>query len=570
MSGASRPADLEASGRYLFLLALVAGALLRFVLLGNPDLFGSDEGAFAVGARNLVEGGWSQFLGLGRTPLGEPSGTPIFLPLILSVMVRVFGPVEWAIRLPSAGLGLLGALVLERIVRRGYGQPAGHLAGAFAALFPPLVAASRMAAVQPTLVALGLGGLIFGIRALEEDSPAEAVLSGGLFGLGFLCDGEAVGLYFLPLAVAILLKPAILGLGRSKRSLVLFVATFLLVGGSHLLLVLAVRPALASVEIAGAFGGAPPALGGEPTAFGADLKTIVGQLFLFLPLAGVGVASLFRGVSEDQIASGATGGERRLSHDGLWAAAFLELLVVVAVAGRLKLSSIPVMPALAAFTGLGAAAILSPSGDRKRSETTIALVSGVLIAGAALVLMSAPDDPLFGGLHPTAAAALASIGVATAGVALLSAGVGRARLGGRLAPAFLVALLTASGLASLRMIRHDLLAHRTGSRELADQIAPAVAALVPADVAFRAPEPEAVAFHLFRTGRSWRGVPSAEVLPKEPRTVRCWAYREHDVPGPTAPPADVKDWLAANAREVTAEVDARFGGGTGLRVFVPR
>lgn len=570
MSGARRPVDPEASGRYLFLLALVAGALLRFVLLGSPDLFGADEGAFAVGARNLVEGGGAQFLGLSKTPLGVAAGTPVFFPLILSVMVRIFGPLEWVIRLPSAVLGLVGAFVLERIVRRGYGQPAGHLAGAFAALFPPLAAASRMATVQPTLVALGLGGLIFGIRALEEDSPAEAVLSGALFGLGFLAGGEAVGLFLLPLAASILLKPAILGLGRTRRSLLLFVATFLLVGGSHLLLVLVLKPELARLDLAGAFGGAPTVITGEPTAFGADLKTIVGQLFLFLPLAGLGVASLFRGVNEDEISSGATGGERRLSHDGLWATTFLELLVVVAVAGRLKLSSIPVMPALAALTGLGAAALLSPSSERKRFETTSALVSGILVAGAAVILMSAPDDPLFGGLRPTAAAALVSIGVATAGAALLAAGLGRARLGGRLAPAFLVALLSASGLASLRMIRHELLAHRTGAGELADQIEPAVAGLAPQDVAFRSPEPEALAFRLFRTGRSWRGLPSAAAMEKEPPTVRCWAFREDEPGGSASPPADIRAWLAANARDVTKEVDARFGGRTGLRVYVPR
>jgi hypothetical protein len=75
-------------------------------------------------------------------------------------MVRVFGPEEWAVRLPSAILGLIGALLLERVIRRGWGQPAGHLAGAFAALFPPLVAASRAATVEPTLVTLGLFALI--------------------------------------------------------------------------------------------------------------------------------------------------------------------------------------------------------------------------------------------------------------------------------------------------------------------------------------------------------------------------------------------------------------------------
>src|SRR5512141_3366171 len=165
--------DPEASGRLLFALALLAGLLLRLVQLGQPDLFGADEGPWAMGARNLAEDWFGQLLGLSRTPLGPPAGTPVLFPAVLSVMVRVFGPFEWAIRVPSVFAGLVGAFVLERIVRRSFGQPAGHLAGALAALFPPLVAASRAATVEPTLVTLGLAGIIFGLRAFEEDSASE-------------------------------------------------------------------------------------------------------------------------------------------------------------------------------------------------------------------------------------------------------------------------------------------------------------------------------------------------------------------------------------------------------------
>ena len=63
--------DPGASGRLLFVLALFAGLLLRLVQLGSPDLFGPDEGAWAVGARNIVEGGLPQLLALSATPLGD-------------------------------------------------------------------------------------------------------------------------------------------------------------------------------------------------------------------------------------------------------------------------------------------------------------------------------------------------------------------------------------------------------------------------------------------------------------------------------------------------------------------
>ena len=161
-----------------FLLAcglVLAGLLLRLVQLGSPDLLGPEEGPWAVGARNIVEGGIAQLLALSSTPLGEPTGIPIFFPALLAAAVKTFGAYEWAIRLPSVFFGLVAAFVLERIVRRGFGQPAGHIAGAFAALASPLVLSSRTATVEPTLTLLGLGGIIFGLRAFAEDSPGEAL-----------------------------------------------------------------------------------------------------------------------------------------------------------------------------------------------------------------------------------------------------------------------------------------------------------------------------------------------------------------------------------------------------------
>jgi 4-amino-4-deoxy-L-arabinose transferase-like glycosyltransferase len=569
--------DPEASGRLLFVSALLLGALLRLVLLGAPDLFGADEGVWAVGARNLAEDGLSQVLSLSRTPLGPPSGVPVLFPWMLSVMVRVFGPVEWCLRLPSVFAGLVGAFVLERIVRRGYGQPAGHLAGAFAALFPPLVAGSRAATVEPTLVALGLGGIIFGLRAFEEDAVGEAALAGALFGLGFLAKGYAVGLFLAPLLAALFAYPSLLRLGRTKASLAALLLSFVLVGGSHLALTAVMAPAAFRNELATAFGASALAAQSalSETAFAADLKTIVKTLFLFLPLAGLGVAFFSRDVGEPEIASGATGGERRVAHEALWAVYGIELLLLVIVAGRLRLSSIPVLPALAAFAGLGGAALLQPSRDaaRRKREVTAVLVAGVLVVGTALVLMSAPDDPLFGGRRApiSSGAAVISIVAAAAFSALFAAGLLRRAFGGRLGPAFLSVLLLAGGIESLAWIRRDLLTHRTFARELAEQLAPAVGPVAPTALAFRAPDPDAVSFRLFRTGASWSGVTDAARFAADAkRGVRAWAFRKDAPPGVEAPPADVVRWLEENAREVTSELDARAGRPTSLRVFVPR
>jgi 4-amino-4-deoxy-L-arabinose transferase-like glycosyltransferase len=415
------------------------------------------------------------------------------------------------VRLPSAFLGLVAAFVVERIVRRGWGQPAGHLAGAFVALFPPLVAASRVATVETALVTLGLAGIIFGLRAFEEDIPWEGAAAGVFFGLGFLAKGYAIGLFLLPLLLALAACPRLFTLGRTKRSLLFLVAGFVVVGGSHLLSVLLLRPDTFAFQLATAFGASEAAARAAalPTAFSADLLSILRPVFWFLPVTLLGVAFLGRDVGEDEIASGATGGDRRLAHGLLWAAYFVELVIVVVVAGRYRLSSIPVMPAVATLTGLGATAVVV-SARARASRGTQRVAAGAM--GALLVL---------------------------------------------------------GGVEAARRIRHDLLTHRTGARELAQQIAPAVAPLSPRTVAFRAPEADAIAFHLFRTGLAWSGDETPASLEAEARNgLRCWAWRETDA-APVAPSMGARAWLASNARDVSADVSARAGRATGLAVFVP-
>ncbi len=570
--------DPEASGRLLFVLALLVGALLRLVLLGRPDLFGADEGTWALGARNLVEGGLAQAVALSDRPLGAPSATPILLPGVLSVMVRIFGAEEWAIRLPSAFAGLVGALVLERIVRRGWGQPAGHLAGAFAALLPPLVSASRVATVEPALVALGLGGIIFGLRAFEEDLPEEGALAGFLFGLGFLAKGYAVGLYLLPLLAALAARPRIFSLGRTRRSLGLLVLLFLLTGSAQLLAVALLRPGLFGFQLATLFGASEAAIrvAAQPTAFGADLKSLVSTLFFFLPIGGLGLAFLSRSVGEDEVVSGATGGERRLDHGVLWGAFLVELVAIVAVAGKLKLSSIPVMPVVAALAGLGGPALLRlPSHPgRRRRAAAAAAAAGVIVLGASGLFVASPVDPLFGGrARPfDVTATLVSIAGVVVFGSLLAAGTFRRVLRGRLALVFLSGLLVAGGIESARAIRFALLTHRTGAREVAEEIAPLVASAPPERVSLRGVEREALEFVLFRTCGSWETLttPDAFAAEEAAGAVKGWIYAEGAPAGPLAPPPAVREALAATLRDVTAEVNARAGRTTGLRVFVRR
>ncbi|HEV8266706.1 MAG TPA: hypothetical protein VGR00_00675, partial [Thermoanaerobaculia bacterium] len=165
---------------------------------------------------------------------------------------------------------------------------------------------------------------------------------------------------------------------------------------------------------------------------------------------------------------------------------------------------------------------------------------------------------------------LLGIAAATAACALLAVGV-RAPVVGERAPFVLVAAyLVFAGFESARVIRRDLLTHRTYSRELAEEAAPLVATRPPEARCFRAPEPDALSFRLFRSGLDWRDVKTPDDVAREASTVAIWAYREGAEPGPEAPSFRVRDWLAAHAEDRTGAVDARARTTTGLRVYVPK
>lgn len=169
----------------------------------------------------------------------------------------------------------------------------------------------------------------------------------------------------------------------------------------------------------------------------------------------------------------------------LWCAYGVELVVLVAVAGSLELSSTPVLPALSALAGLGGAALLTrPRSPRQvRFETIATVASGAAVLVLAILLVWTAREPLFNGGRAatfTAAGALAAIALSTAGAAWLVSGDAERRFGRRAGLVFLSVLLVSEGLAAARAIRHDLLAHRTGVRALSDQVAPELLPLSPA------------------------------------------------------------------------------------------
>src|ERR1019366_6052008 len=121
---------------------------------------------------------------------------------------------------------------------------------------------------------------------------------------GFLAKGYAVGLYLIPLLLALAARPRLFRLGRTKRALALLVGTFIAVGGSPLLAVLLFRREAFGFALATSFGASEAAARAAalPTAFGADVLTLVRSLFFFLPLAALGGVFLGRTVDAAEMA----------------------------------------------------------------------------------------------------------------------------------------------------------------------------------------------------------------------------------------------------------------------------
>ncbi|HEX7578459.1 MAG TPA: hypothetical protein VF580_00530, partial [Thermoanaerobaculia bacterium] len=207
---------------------------------------------------------------------------------------------------------------------------------------------------------------------------------------------------------------------------------------------------------------------------------------------------------------------------------------------------------------------------RRRAEMIVALSSGLVVLAAAAYLMAFPNDPLFGGRQAplSSGAVLASIAATAMGSVFLLSRRAGSRLSGRLALGMLSALLVAAGVESAGFIRRDLLTHRVGIREIADQVAPLVARRAPGDLSFVAPDPDALAFRLFRRGRTWAGIENP--VQATEGSPEFWVTRGTGPIGSAMPPRRLCDWLESATDEVSAQVEARARRRLGLRVFVSR
>src|SRR5690242_20974608 len=105
-----RPESLHGAGRAGWVLALYC-AFIFFWNLGAAPLVDVDEGAFSEATREMLARG--DFI---TTYLnGELRfDKPIFTYWMQAIPVSIFGPVEWAFRLPSALAACLWTWLLYR------------------------------------------------------------------------------------------------------------------------------------------------------------------------------------------------------------------------------------------------------------------------------------------------------------------------------------------------------------------------------------------------------------------------------------------------------------------------
>ena len=145
-------------------------AILFFWNLGAAPLVDVDEGAFSEATREMLARG--DFI---TTYLnGELRfDKPIFTYWMQAIPVSMFGPVEWAFRLPSALAACLWTWLLYRFARRE---------AADATLIAPFMLAS---ALGPLLIA----------RAATADALLNAFIAGSLFAFySFLAHGRRADL----------------------------------------------------------------------------------------------------------------------------------------------------------------------------------------------------------------------------------------------------------------------------------------------------------------------------------------------------------------------------------------
>jgi 4-amino-4-deoxy-L-arabinose transferase-like glycosyltransferase len=161
---------------------MLLGAVLRLAHLARPfnRLMAWNEGHYAMIALNFdTYGLWSQHNELGVDRTMSPG-----VPWLMWASFKLFGPTEWAARLPIALAGIAAIALLAAFVRRLMcsGQIA-LISAAFVAVAPGIVYFAQNAQLDTPSICCALAAAVLMLRYRETRRRADAVWAGVWLGV---------------------------------------------------------------------------------------------------------------------------------------------------------------------------------------------------------------------------------------------------------------------------------------------------------------------------------------------------------------------------------------------------
>jgi len=536
-------------GRVTVIAILLAYGALALYHLSVPDL-DADEGRYGTSALNILND-YHQIAIVSPDPGGVPWSTwPYAYPSLLAGSIVLLGKTEFALRLVNVVLMLLTALCIYKLaVLLIKNRTIALLAFGLFLLNPSTIAYARSAMAEPSVVFWGCAAMVAAASYRESGRPAYAALSGVALGLGFLSKLWLILPFGAAVALLLLSRLPDEKMGKIVRDAALGFVVFLLVGGSHLLLLRLLSPESLKIWLGTYFqGAAATRVGGagyDPNMwykpwwfyFGALFKGV----FFGLPLLFLGISDLVR----------------RRRYLVLGCAAWLVGPVFVLSLFKVKEAAYgsQAYPALALLMACGVLPFLETA---RSLEVALSALASIVLAEFFFLVGVVTRMQVAGML------ALYVLYLAAAPPKLLLL---RWRKGAAIV-ALAMLLLTDA------VVVQRALAHRTNYREVASYFRSRVGPLHPGVVTFTSPEFSAIGFYLFRQGEYW------DTFYFHKSDEQFQSELEHgdrlfyvvDPSGTLYGGKFKPEWralLAQNTRDITAEVEQATGTNIGLRVLVP-
>ncbi|MHB8656616.1 MAG: ArnT family glycosyltransferase [Solirubrobacteraceae bacterium] len=184
--------------RAILLIAGLALVARIAVILATPSYVPfTDSADYDRIAVSLVQTGSLPVSGLAARPGGPTAFRPPVFPVLLAGVYGVVGvgsgKVRWeAGRVLEAVLGAVAVWLVCLIALRLWGPVVAVVAGALAAVYPPLLLVGSSLMTEPLFIALVLGSVLAALVGRESGRLRWSVLGGGLVGLAALTRGNGI------------------------------------------------------------------------------------------------------------------------------------------------------------------------------------------------------------------------------------------------------------------------------------------------------------------------------------------------------------------------------------------